>query len=1263
MRKTFSFGIITLALLVLLTPTTYGQQGALNSPAIKPITLAVSPPTVVLQTGNNQTFTATVTGDVLNKGAVWTLSGAGCSGAACGTLSPAFNIAGTSQTISLSASSITYTAPPSVPSPAAVVLTATSVQDSTKFSSSTIALSANPPPVIPQNVTALTAQTAAATNTFPIAATVGNGEVVGVLTSGTTTAPSSVKDCLVGSSTCVGLTLVRSTTNSTSNTGLFVYTGIGIASGQGSIVTAEASPTGTVAIAYADLTNAASLDVTTGSSNQSGSNPSGPAATPTVSSDFALSFLATTGTVSAVTSPLTLSTGSAGFGFALSTTVLPNSSSITPSYTATSGNWESATILIKPGANSGAPISVSLSPLSPTLQTSGTQPFTCIVANDTAGAGCSITYSGTGCSGAGCGTGPSTATSGIAFTYTAPSSVPGSGGSAITRVQHKTASSEAFPVTLSITPSIGGSTDLLCGIVHWQTPETGSVTVTDSASQSYTDIINGTHTGSSSFDWRCVYGGVSGVTSITFSSASTARLIDVYAVEYTGILSGTPDQSTSQFLTSQTSMDSGFMASTTNASDLLIGTAENFSANTITAGTDGQGDPFTKLDSGSFVGTATQDCFPTPGTNTYKSIMTSDVAGNGFSAVVAFKGSSGGGSATPVMVTATSVTDPTKSVTATVTIQTASAPISVLISPTAASVQTGATQAFTPTIMHDSGSNTVNWTLSGSGCSGATCGTLSSATTGSGTSTTYTAPVALPSPAAVTITATDVTDSTKSASASIVLNGNVGPFVCNAPCPAFPASPGVGFAAASGGGAASVGGRGGVAIEVTNLNDSGTGSLRACISASGPRTCIFRVSGLITQLSRNAVVNPFLTIAGQTAPGGGIVLGGFNQSGEGLDVQTHDVIVRFLTYDGESVRTGPDIGTVGFEMANGGSTSVFNVVFDHLSNRWVGNKFLVYANDSSGSQHINSSTWQWILAYEPNIYHPVGPLMSSIAFPNENNDVDWHHNMFINTGHRIPLVMDFGRWRFVSNVTFNWDYFAAAEDGDAVDLINNLWLAGNLNVGNSNPHPLNVTAGGTAPDGTCLSNCDLSGVPSVYMNGNVGPQGTDYQLSAEEAGTDPEGFMETVSPIRSAWQRHTPFSAQTYPIPADSASSLPTLLPPTVGNSFHLNCDGSWASNRDSQDARVIAQFIARGTGGEYGQTTNPNPGPTALGYSPNYTGPVTNPPIPAGTPCTETLHDGIPDLWKTNHGLSTSDTGLAARTDPVTKITYLEDYLDGIVP
>src|SRR5437773_135696 len=80
------------------------------------------------------------------------------------------------------------------------------------------------------------------------------------------------------------------------------------------------------------------------------------------------------------------------------------------------------------------------------------------------------------------------------------------------------------------------------------------------------------------------------------------------------------------------------------------------------------------------------------------------------------------------------------------------------------------------------------------------------------------------------------------------------------------------FPGAEGFGSTTPGGRGGKVMFVTNTNDSGPGSLRAACEAEGPRIVIFRVSGLISLAAPIVVKNPFLTVAGQTAPGDGVCL-------------------------------------------------------------------------------------------------------------------------------------------------------------------------------------------------------------------------------------------------------------------------------------------------------------------------------------------------------------------------------------------------------
>ncbi|MPZ95821.1 MAG: hypothetical protein GEU96_13155 [Propionibacteriales bacterium] len=109
------------------------------------------------------------------------------------------------------------------------------------------------------------------------------------------------------------------------------------------------------------------------------------------------------------------------------------------------------------------------------------------------------------------------------------------------------------------------------------------------------------------------------------------------------------------------------------------------------------------------------------------------------------------------------------------------------------------------------------------------------------------------------------------------------------------------FPGAQGFGTDTVGGRGGKVIAVTNLNDSGAGSFRAAVTASGPRTVIFKVSGTIKLTSRIDVTNPNLTVAGQTAPGGGITLRVDPEASPCSDrgtmlISTSHVVIRYLRF-------------------------------------------------------------------------------------------------------------------------------------------------------------------------------------------------------------------------------------------------------------------------------------------------------------------------------------------------------------------------------
>ena len=150
---------------------------------------------------------------------------------------------------------------------------------------------------------------------------------------------------------------------------------------------------------------------------------------------------------------------------------------------------------------------------------------------------------------------------------------------------------------------------------------------------------------------------------------------------------------------------------------------------------------------------------------------------------------------------------------------------------------------------------------------------------------------------------------------------------CESPPTPPPASLPV-FPGAQGFGIFTKAGRGGSILRVTNLNDSGPGSLRAAVTATGPRTIIFDVSGTILLKDWIYVRNPFITIAGQSAPSPGITL-----RGAGISVETNDVLIRHLRIRVGDAAAGPWPGNRdGFQILGAKS---YNVVLDHLSVSWA----------------------------------------------------------------------------------------------------------------------------------------------------------------------------------------------------------------------------------------------------------------------------------------------------------------------------------------
>lgn len=241
------------------------------------------------------------------------------------------------------------------------------------------------------------------------------------------------------------------------------------------------------------------------------------------------------------------------------------------------------------------------------------------------------------------------------------------------------------------------------------------------------------------------------------------------------------------------------------------------------------------------------------------------------------------------------------------------------------------------------------------------------------------------------------------------------------------------FPGAEGFGAYSKGGRSGKVIYVTNLNDYGEGSLRWAVEQEGPRTVVFAVSGTIELKKRLDIENPYLTIAGQTAPGDGICL-----KGETVKILTHDIIIRYLR-----VRVGDAKFNVGG--TNQGKDAIDisvgeDIIVDHCSASWSLDEAL---SASTKNPTLTRVTVQWCFITEGlNVdHHGYGSLIRGTG----GAKYSYLHNLYAHNYGRNPrpgnynvnphdkdpqgLLLDFR-----NNVIYNWGGAHAGYNMDSVSV-------------------------------------------------------------------------------------------------------------------------------------------------------------------------------------------------------------------------------------
>jgi pectate lyase len=414
------------------------------------------------------------------------------------------------------------------------------------------------------------------------------------------------------------------------------------------------------------------------------------------------------------------------------------------------------------------------------------------------------------------------------------------------------------------------------------------------------------------------------------------------------------------------------------------------------------------------------------------------------------------------------------------------------------------------------------------------------------------------------------------------------------------------FPTAEGFGAAAKGGRGGSVIFVTNTNEAGEGSLRACIEAAGPRTCIFRTGGTITLDEASLVIsNPYLTIAGETAPGGGIAIRNSDQQGRpSVEIKTHDVIVRHIR-----IRPGPHAiesccsGALGLY-----STDAKDIMLDHISASWG-------ADETVDSEDASNYTWQWGIASEPLLNGGPGKKnrARNMLF-RRGGSVTVHHSLFASGKFRNPQIY-LGVPEAVADVVNNvlysplWQYVISFGDKWTQTRAN---VVGNFKI-----------AGENLKNDRLLQFFEEGGHGfSIFLQDNL-----DETYMPDPA----QGASEAFLPETLKYQSKERFEAP----PVRTTT-------PAIAYEEVLAHAGATRPSRDAVDQRIVEEV----------KTRNGN----LLKHNPEKVGGW--PELAAGEPYVDSDGDGVADDWEAKNGMSPQDSSDGVQDSDGDGWTNLEEFL-----
>jgi hypothetical protein len=460
------------------------------------------------------------------------------------------------------------------------------------------------------------------------------------------------------------------------------------------------------------------------------------------------------------------------------------------------------------------------------------------------------------------------------------------------------------------------------------------------------------------------------------------------------------------------------------------------------------------------------------------------------------------------------------------------------------------------------------------------------------------------------------------------------------------------FPGAEGGGMYSFGGRGGKVFVVTNLNDDGPGSFREACEAAGPRIVVFNVSGIIHLKNKIRVRAPYITIAGNTAPGDGICI-----AGDTVELEGHDIVVRYMRFRrGETDATDRNDSF--------GGNPVGNLMIDHVSASWgLDENMSMYRHmyqPADGSKElklptVNVTIQNSIFSEGLNTYHHA--FGSTIGGLNST----FHHNVWAcNTG-RNPSVGMYGDFTFANNIIFNYRH-RTVDGGDQrsfFNIINNYYKPGPGTPDNAVRYRI------LKPESERNKNVkDHFG--KAYVSGNIVEGNERVTKDNWDGGVQPEVRESKLADVLAAIRVDTPFKHA--PI---------TIYPAETAFKYDLANAGATLPARDPVDQRVL-NMVQTGVVGKAVASPEDSAKAAAVGYAPKWVkeledlvklGFITDPaqvggyPKYEGTPYVDSDHDGMPDNWETEHGLNPHDASDADGDLNGDGYTNIEDFINGLDP